>query len=157
MSKQLTTALVGAIALGMGLAGSAEAVQISLGGDKYEITTEFGRFRDLQTTLEDQPWWRDEDLAKSAAQQVADQFGDIEFINGTNSGPFFAWRTFGENNFQFSFYSTESGEVGIGTRGQGSQETFAVATKIPEPASVLGLIGVGAVAAGSTLRKKATA
>jgi len=143
-------------------AAPAEAARFTVGGQQYDITTEFGTFSSLQTTLESQVWWGNQALAIEFADVVNTGLGlpnATGASGGNDLGPIFAYDPiFG------GVWSTQlGGFAGPGVHGTITPGvTYAVATlvepeSVPEPMTLLGLGAVGLVGAGSALKRQRSA
>ena len=154
MIKQTMLALASAAALGVGFVGSAEAVQITLGSNDYEVSTLTGTYNDLLADLSMNLWFTSSALDLSARRQA-----------NPGSSAFLAFDAGGLEGVGYSipdrtFFNRQIFDPGYFTR----VNTFAVGTlvepepePVPEPTSMLGLLPIGAIAAGGALKKKVAA
>ena len=157
MLKQTILGLTSAVAVGIGFGGAAEAVQITLGNDDYEISTVSGTYNDLLPQLSTNPWFTSFTPSESAVIQA-------------NLGPsvFFAF-DLGLGNGGIGYIIREgSGTTGFFNRQTFDPDyfttvnTFAVAELIdgvdpepvPEPVSGLAILAAGAVVAGGALKQR---
>ncbi len=151
------------------ISAPAEALQITTSVGIYDVTTVEGTWNDLQTQLSQQIWFTG-DLLQSTEDNnsaLAEEFASLvntgfNFPNaGGLTGPYFA---FGTNtpvsgtttrgNVGFANWSSLNSSavlnsldvVGNGEAEFNVSKTWAVATPIPTPALLPGLIGMGVAA-----------
>ena len=121
-------------------------------GDFHVMATLSGTFDELETQLDDQPWWGDLGLAEVIAAEVADYFGLPN--DSSELAPFFATaRTSGGDGFVGCAYQF-SGNVICPDALQRADRSFVFATgsRIPEPATIT-LMGLGLAGVGFSRRK----
>ncbi len=159
MFKQTVMGLARAVTLGIRFAGSAEAVQITLSGIDYEISTVTGTYNDLLPDLSNSPWFASESLSSIASGHAALGFNVLfAFSENSSSG---TGSAFSDGSSTLSVLNREILDPDYFTR----VNTFAFAQRvshveperIPEPASIFGLLTIGVVAARGALKKKVAA
>lgn len=142
---------------------SAHALIITISGASnpdndglWDVTTVFGSYDSLSTTLQDQVWFGDFDLATLFALTVDDAFG---FPNGlANRGPAFVVTNDG-SRFGISGRPIEGvrantvGGFALFVRESGNPQVHAIASRVPEPGT-LALLGIGLAGIGFAKRKK---
>ena len=144
-----------AAALSLAAAPPASAVIITVGADKYDITTFTGSYNNdtsmFQTFSNDgvMPWWGDSTLAKDFAKQLGDKLG---FPVADVYGPFFAY----DNSFALfsAFYESFSGNVISEGFGASQTLTFAQATLVPPSQQVPGPLPLFGVAAAFGISRR---
>ena len=121
-------------------------------GDFHVMATLNGTFDELETQLDDQPWWGDLGLAEVIAEAVADYFG----LPNDGLAPFFATaRSSGGDGIVGCAYPNFSGNVFCSDALEPTNRSFVFATgsRIPEP-TTLALMGLGLAGVGWSKRRK---
>ena len=136
------------------IAPSAEAITITLGTTQYDVTTRVGTYTQLESLLESQPWFGEEDILRDAAIQLGEE---VEFPNALFAfqedlgglvflGVFVFPNPFAENGISFS------NRVLL----RNAPLTFTIAEEVeevPEPLTILGTITFGGFIAGMKKRR----
>lgn len=144
------------------IASPAQAlvVNVNVGGTSYDVTTVTGRFTDLQTQLQSQVWWQNQNLATNFANAVGSSYGLINYYG--YGGPFFAYST--EQNFA-TLGSNNRAFVDFGSGGSvqtifwdvNDSAVYAIATQAtPVPFNISGgatIPTVGSLFALALMRK----
>lgn len=123
--------------------GSAQAYVVTVNSVQYDVTTFVGSYSNNSTILTSQPWFGNQNLAKTFAGAVATSLGTPNTgIYGTPSseGPYFAYTT----SPDFAFFKG-SGVLTNDIPANEPQHTWAKATLYTAPApGPLPLLGAGA-------------
>ncbi|MEM1047778.1 MAG: hypothetical protein AAGL24_16595 [Pseudomonadota bacterium] len=119
-------------------ANPSQAVTVDVRGVAYDVTTVRGTFTDLISTLEQQVWYGDQDLALDLVATVGPQ---LVGVNG-NAGPIFAFDEFAGDVRAALYFS--GGVPSIGVIPGNNTLAYAIASKstaiVPLPAPVLLLL-----------------
>jgi len=126
---------------------SSPCAPVNVDGINYEVSYSNDSFNNLESTLTQQPWWGNEQLATSLAQDLADSLG---FPNGSPSqsyGPYFAHQIALDSVFSKTYQGSQ--DISNLRSSFGFRTNYAVATSsaVPTPTILPGLIGLG-IAAG---------
>jgi len=123
-------------------ANPAQAATFNVNGTDYEITTVTGTYLGLQDQLVATPWWGNETLATTIANQVAGQLGILNSIGPTQGGPLFAYQLAASLNTKIYLQGS------VPTLGIPLNTTYRYAVgsavvgsaAVPEPLTILGSI-----------------
>ena len=127
-----------------------EAVGITLNETDYEITTTTGSYDELVNQLEEQPWFGNSILAKSAATQVGNSLGlptPSPFPEGY--GPIFAMGLLNETIVDTVLYvDFEMKGLRFGNFSSIDEYKYAIIAtekEVPEPLTLLGTLMAGGI------------
>ena len=139
-------------------APAVAAVLVTVGGQHYDVDVlPAGSFTSNQSLLQSQPWWGNEQLASYFAIEVNTSLG-VPNLLGFPVGPYFAWSSnLGEvARVGFSpFFDAIFGDGILSTLGSVEEiSSFAVATVVPEPLTIIGSITAAGFGVAFKKRKK---
>ena len=150
----------------IGFASPAGAFNFSYNNVTYDVNTHTGSFADLQTTLtaSNNALWGNPNLAEGLAGVVKGDLGypnDSDFSTFPRSrGPYFAYDRY-DGTFTGGYVGTYVSEAMAGgyvfqnLLPQSNTVTYATATAVPEPLTILGSItATGFLAAFNRIRNK---
>ena len=149
------------LASAIGIASPAGAFNFVYDNVTYDVNTYTGSFNDLQSTLtsSNNALWGNYTLANSLALVVK---GDLGYPNGIGllMGPYFASSIVNDSLVYGSVFCGKGCFIGSGSTlsvpflGE-LQQTYATATAVPEPLTILGSItATGFLAAFNRIRNK---
>ena len=138
------------LASAIGIASPAGAFNFVYDNVTYDVTTHIGSFTDLQSTLtaSNNALWGNQSLSFGLADVVK---GALGYPNYTSSiflrsrGPYFAYDRY-DGNFSSGYVGTYVSEGMAGSQifqnllPQSNTATYATATAVPEPLTILGSI-----------------
>ena len=147
------------LASAIGFAPPAGAFNFTYNNVTYDVNTYTGSFNDLQSTLTapNNALWGNDNLAYGLAGIVK---GDFGYPNRVYGGPYFVFGLAfnGNPNVVDSFYYfNDSGPVTYFTASDkdDATATYATATAVPEPLTILGSItATGFLAAFNRIKNK---
>jgi hypothetical protein len=153
------------LASAIGFAGPAGAVNFVYGNVTYDVNTYTGSFTDLQTTLtaSNNALWGNQSLSFGLADVVKGALGypnDGSSVFTRIRGPYFAYDRY-DGNFSSGYVGTYASEAMGGGQifqnlfPQSNTATYATATAVPEPLTIMGSItATGFLAAFNRIRNK---
>jgi hypothetical protein len=134
--------------------GEAKAVQISVGGQDYDVAAIEGSFNDNAALLTANPWWGNAGIAYFATATINNSLGLPNLWFGDfPASPYFAFDDFGGSSFVDNyFYSPTWAGIPVHAGFDKNESlVYAVATpvaSVPEPEEWVGtLAGIGCVVA----------
>ena len=145
MLKSLTSKVVLAASVATvtisAAAPAAKAAIFTVGNQKYDISTVTGSYND-NADLQSQVWWNNAALATTFAQTVQSSLG----LGANRLGPLFAVKFEDDFGVLSKVWSGDKGTVVSSLIDADDSVTYAIATAVPTPALLPGLIGIGIAA-----------
>ena len=158
MAPPLRT-LILATALTLGISGGAYAgVIVSVGGTEYEIETVTDSFTNIETELEQTPWWVASDNGQTATDFATAVDAALGYPNDTSDppeGPLFAYGTV--DNEVDTVFEIEGAADASSVQLRTTVATYAVigAWDVPEPGTIGAiLMGIGPLGLWADRRRR---